>query len=52
MAQSSGKNNVVIVGAGLAGSLMAIYLARRGYALDVYERRPDIRTDPLSVAVR
>ena len=46
MAQSSGKNNVVIVGAGLAGSLMAIYLARRGYALDVYERRPDIRTEP------
>ena len=41
----NGKNNVVIVGAGLAGSLMGIYLARRGYRVDIYERRPDCRTE-------
>ncbi|NNF18040.1 MAG: FAD-dependent monooxygenase [Gammaproteobacteria bacterium] len=35
---------VVILGAGLAGSLLAIYLARRGFSVDVYEGRPDLRT--------
>ncbi len=35
--------NVTILGAGLAGSLLAIYLARRGFEVDVYERRPDMR---------
>jgi kynurenine 3-monooxygenase len=34
---------ITLVGAGLAGSLLAIYLARRGYFVDVYERRPDMR---------
>ncbi|HEU4425684.1 MAG TPA: NAD(P)/FAD-dependent oxidoreductase [Pilimelia sp.] len=33
----------VIVGAGLAGSLMAIHLAARGHQVEVYERRPDPR---------
>lgn len=46
MSHSSGNNNVVIVGAGLAGSLMAIFLARRGYRVDMYERRPDSRAEP------
>ncbi|XP_050404487.1 kynurenine 3-monooxygenase [Patella vulgata] len=36
--------NVVIVGAGLVGSLNACYLAKRGFNVKVYERRPDIRT--------
>jgi kynurenine 3-monooxygenase len=35
---------VVIVGAGLVGSLLACYLGRRGYAVDLYERRPDPRS--------
>ncbi|MEM0997527.1 MAG: NAD(P)/FAD-dependent oxidoreductase [Bacteroidota bacterium] len=35
---------IVIQGAGLAGSLMALYLARQGYRVEVYERRPDMRT--------
>lgn len=35
---------VAIVGAGLAGCLLASFLARRGYAVDLYERRPDPRT--------
>ncbi len=32
-----------IIGAGLVGSLWAVFLARRGYAVSVYERRPDMR---------
>ena len=34
---------VTIAGAGLAGSLLALYLARRGVAVTVYERRADPR---------
>lgn len=34
---------VTIFGAGLAGALLATLLARRGIAVDVYERRPDPR---------
>lgn len=33
----------IIVGAGLVGSLWAVFLARRGYAVKVFERRPDMR---------
>ncbi len=36
-------NHITIAGAGLVGSLMAILLAKRGYKIDVYERRPDMR---------
>lgn len=36
-----------IVGGGLSGALLAILLARRGYAVDVYERRPDPRLQEL-----
>ncbi len=32
-----------IVGAGLAGALLAVLLARRGFAVDLYDRRPDPR---------
>lgn len=39
---------VTIVGAGLAGSLLAIYLARRGMTVDVYEARPDMRTEKVA----
>lgn len=34
---------VAIVGGGLAGSLLALALAQRGYGVDVYERRADPR---------
>lgn len=34
----------VIVGAGPAGALLAIYLARQGHDVVVYESRPDLRT--------
>lgn len=36
-------SRVVVAGAGLAGPLVAKILARRGYTVDVYERRPDPR---------
>ncbi|NNJ56250.1 MAG: FAD-dependent monooxygenase [Bacteroidia bacterium] len=35
--------SITIVGGGLAGSLVAIYLAKRGYEVNIYERRPDMR---------
>lgn len=34
---------VTIVGAGLAGALLAVLLARRGFAVDAYDRRADPR---------
>lgn len=37
------NENMVVVGAGLVGSLWALMLARRGCNVDVYERRPDPR---------
>jgi kynurenine 3-monooxygenase len=40
LTQASGVN---IIGAGLAGSLLAILLAKRGFRVSVYERRPDPR---------
>jgi kynurenine 3-monooxygenase len=35
--------DVGIAGAGLAGPLLAVYLARRGHDVTLYERRPDPR---------
>ena len=40
--------NVVLIGAGLAGSLLAIYLARRGMTVDVYEARGDMRNEQVA----
>ncbi len=34
---------IAIVGAGLVGSLQAILLAKKGYNVEVFERRPDLR---------
>ena len=33
----------VLIGSGLAGGLLAAYLGRRGYEVDLYERRGDPR---------
>ena len=35
--------SITLIGAGLAGSLLAIFLARRGLQVTVYERNPDMR---------
>lgn len=39
------RETVTLIGAGLAGSLLAIFLARRGFRVEVYEKRPDIRRE-------
>ncbi|MFI7521009.1 FAD-dependent oxidoreductase [Micromonospora globbae] len=41
---STGRDEIAVVGAGLAGCLLACFLARRGYRVALYERRPDPRT--------
>ncbi len=37
------NRHVTILGAGLSGALMAIFLARQGREVMLYERRPDLR---------
>lgn len=39
----SGKTKFVLIGSGLAGGLLAAYFGRRGYEVELYERRPDPR---------
>lgn len=39
------KTKITIVGAGLAGSLLSVYLAKKGFEVNVYERRPDMRKE-------
>ena len=39
---------VIIVGAGLVGSLWAVYLSKAGYNVTIYERRSDIRKAEIS----
>lgn len=38
------KRRIAVVGGGLVGSLMAIFLTKRGYDAHVFERRADFRT--------
>src|SRR5579862_396569 len=38
------NQEIALVGAGLTGPLLAISLAQRGFKVNVYERRPDLRT--------
>jgi kynurenine 3-monooxygenase len=42
------KKETVIIGAGLVGSLLSIYLSKRGYNIKIYERRADMRTEKIS----
>ena len=37
------SKQVTIVGAGLVGSLLSIFLAKKGYKVNIYERRADMR---------
>jgi kynurenine 3-monooxygenase len=37
------KNSITIAGAGLVGALHSIYLSKRGFTVNVYERRADMR---------
>lgn len=42
------KENILIIGAGLCGALLALRLAQKGYNIMVYESRPDLRTTDIS----
>ena len=37
------SKTATIVGAGLVGSLWAVYLAKAGYKVTIFERRSDLR---------
>ena len=37
------SKNIAIIGSGLVGSLLAIYLKKYGHEITVFDRRPDIR---------
>lgn len=39
--------NVTIIGAGLVGSLLSIYLSKRGYKVTIFERRADMRKEAI-----
>lgn len=47
MATVKAKPKIVIIGAGLGGALLAIYLAKEGFSVDLYERRGDMREEPV-----
>ena len=42
------QQKIIIVGAGLAGSLLAIQMANRGFEVELYEKRPDMRKVDIS----
>jgi kynurenine 3-monooxygenase len=42
------KTKITVVGGGLAGSLIAVYFAKRGYEVHLFERRPDMRKADIS----
>lgn len=42
------QKEITIVGAGLVGSLLSIYLSKRGYKVKIYERRADMRKEKMS----
>jgi len=44
----SEEKSAIIVGAGLVGSLWAVYLSKAGYKVTIYERRSDIRKAEIS----
>lgn len=46
--QAERNVDIAVIGAGLVGSLLAIYLAKRGLEVDVFERRSDMRKAEIS----
>ena len=42
------EKTATIIGAGLVGSLWAVYLSKAGYKVSLYERRSDIRKADIS----
>jgi len=46
--KSRGNEKITVVGGGLSGPVMAMYLAKKGIRVDIYERRPDMRKENIS----
>lgn len=44
----SNQKTAIIIGAGLVGSLWAVYLAKAGYKVTIFERRSDLRKADIS----
>ena len=42
------KQKVIIIGAGLAGSLLSLFLAKRGIETEIYEARGDMRLEEMA----
>jgi kynurenine 3-monooxygenase len=38
------SRKIAVIGSGLVGSLLAIYLRKRGHDVTIFDRRPDVRT--------
>lgn len=49
---STERDEIAVVGAGLAGCLLACFLARRGYPVALYERRGTRAPAPSSAGAR
>ena len=41
------QKNISIIGSGLVGSLLAIFLAKRGHKVNIFERRGDMRKEKM-----
>jgi len=46
--KSRGNEKITVIGGGLSGPVMAMYLAKKGIRVDIYERRPDMRKENIS----
>jgi len=42
------SDKITVIGGGLSGPVLALYLARRGFSVDVFEKRPDLRNASVS----
>ena len=45
---ASRDQHAIVVGAGPAGSLAALALARQGFRVDIFEKRPEPKLDHVS----
>ena len=48
----SGEKSAAIIGAGIGGIATAIYLAKNGYKVDVYEKNSSVHCDRRSASCR
>ena len=48
MNKRNNTQTITLIGAGLVGSLLAVLLAKRGYRVEIFERRADMRRKDIS----